>query len=127
MLQGKSIPDPDSLSPHFHQHQSKTHLIISIFPLCRSIINIVNFLRVAAQKGIFKGNALRRDIPLIHHYTHLLGCCNGLMIPRGQFKTNVENRKLERPMKKIPSICRHDLTSRKFCCYVLGSLELRLY
>lgn len=52
MLQGKSIPDPDSLLPHFHQQQTKTHLIISIFPLRRSIINIVNFLRVAAQRGM---------------------------------------------------------------------------
>lgn len=52
MLQSKPIPDPDSLSPHFHQQQSKTHLIISIFPLRRSIINIVNFLRAAAQSGM---------------------------------------------------------------------------
>lgn len=52
MLQSKPIPDPDSLLPHFHQQQSKTHLIISIFPLRRSIINIVNFLRAAAQRGM---------------------------------------------------------------------------
>lgn len=52
MLQSKPTPDPDSLSPHFHQQQNKTHLIISIFPLRHSIINIVNFLRATAQRGM---------------------------------------------------------------------------
>lgn len=100
MLHGKSIPDPDSLSPHFHQQQSKTHLIISIFPLCCSIINNVNFSEGCSLEGNVKGNALWQDIPLIHHYAHFHRPFNGLMLPRNQFKRKCKKQLPIQPQKK---------------------------
>lgn len=81
MLQGKFIPDPDSLLPHFHQRQSKTHLIVSIFPLCRDIINIVNSMRLAAWRGMSR--EMHYD-QIFHWYTIIQAFLNPLMVKRYQ-------------------------------------------